>query len=146
MRVPSLLRRLARDEGGSTAVEFGLLGTFMIALLLGVLQIGIAMQNYNALRGISADVSRHAVVQYQNDNELTNTEIETWARARATNPPYALPATGMTVTVTTAANQRVTGALELNLFIRTKVTSLLELIGIDDFHISYSRPIFVVNS
>ena len=58
-----LFKRLAHDLQGSVAIEFALIGPVFLTMFLGVLQIGIGMQNYNALRGISADVARYAVVK-----------------------------------------------------------------------------------
>ena len=137
--------RLNDDESGVAAIEFGLLGSFMIAVLLGVLQVGIAMQNYNALRGVSAELSRYAVVQYQAGNELTNSQLETYGSALATSSPYLLPNVGTSVAVTPAATQRVSGATELNLQVTTQVASVLGMIGINSFPISHTRPIFVID-
>ena len=146
MRLPPFLARLGRNRDGSAAIEFALLGGFMITLLLGILQIGMAMQNYNALRGIAGDVARYAVVQYQSRNEISENQMEFWARSHATNDPYNLPANGMTISITPAANQRVAGATELTFSIQTQVTSILQLVGMRDFYISYSRPIFLINN
>jgi Flp pilus assembly protein TadG len=140
-----VLFRLGADEGGATAIEFGILGSFMVALLLGVLQIGIAMQNYNALRGVSADIARHAVVEYQAGREMTNSEINGWGRQRATNPPYDLSGQGFTVNVTTAADQRVAGATELSVTVSSDIASVLSIIGFKSFNISHTRPIFVID-
>ena len=74
-RLP-LLRRLARDVSGSTIVEFALLGPLMMAMMLGVLQLGVGMHGYNAMRSASADVARYAAVQYQTENELSNSQID----------------------------------------------------------------------
>lgn len=144
MRLLQTLRRIARDRRGSAAVEFALLGGFMIALLLAVLQVGIAMQQYNALRGVGGEVARYAVVQYQAHNELSNTQLSIYARSLATRPPYRLPADGMTVSIEDAPTQNVDGAMELRLQIQTQVTSMLGLVGLQDFYISYSRPIFII--
>ena len=151
MSSSTLAKRLRRDEEGAAAVEFGLLGLVMIALLMGVLQIGIAMQKYNALRGISADVARYAVVQYQSGTEVTNSQI--WAQAHqiATRPPYNLSGEqqqlgdGLDITVTTAVDQRIDGATELNFWIRTELPSVMTFLGVESLHVTHSRPIFVLD-
>ncbi|MCB2076703.1 MAG: hypothetical protein KDE55_03285 [Novosphingobium sp.] len=118
----------------------------MIALLLGVLQIGIAMQNYNAQRGVSADVAREVMVQYQMGNEMTAGQIRLMACNMARRSPYNLPVQcPNAVTVETAANQRVDGAIEMTLTVTSRVDSILSVIGMEDFNIRYSRPIFVVD-
>ena len=43
-----------KDESGSAVVEFALVGPVLIAMLMGVFHVGMAMQNYNALRSASA--------------------------------------------------------------------------------------------
>lgn len=71
-RLARTLRALLRQKQGSVVTEFALLAPTILALMLGVLQIGIGMQNYNAMRSVASDVMRYAVVNYQTGNELTN--------------------------------------------------------------------------
>lgn len=137
--------RLARDETGSSVVELGLLAPLMCSLLLGVLQVGIGMHSYNALRGIAGDVARYAVVQYQTDNELNNSQLQEYARSVATSPTYGLQDADVRVTIANAATQRVAGAKELSLTLEYKIDSYLGVIGIPDFTIGFSRPIFVLD-
>ena len=33
-------------------------------MMLGVFQVGMAVQNYNAVRSVAGDVARHAMVQF----------------------------------------------------------------------------------
>lgn len=140
-----LVRRLIAARDGSTIVELGLLAPLMCALLLGVLQVGIGMHSYNALRGISSDVARYAVVQYQTDNELSNSQLQDYARGVAIQPPYGLQDTDFTVDITNAGTQRVAGAKELNFVMTYKIDSFLGVVGLQDFTISFTRPIFVLD-
>lgn len=143
--VASFLRRLNKDRRGAVAIEFGLLGLFMIAVLLGVVQVGMSMQRYNALRSIAADVARNTVVQYQGGNEITADQIKLYATSTAQESPYFLPGEGLLCTVTTPGVQRVAGATEFTFTIRTQVDSITHVLGFDSFYITYSRPIFVVD-
>jgi Flp pilus assembly protein TadG len=136
---------LWRDASGAAIVEFGLLAPALIAMLLAVLQFGIAMQQYNALRGIAADVERFAVVNYQTNNKISTSQLATYGQSIATNSPYNIQANGLLITVTQPATQRVTGATEYSLSIRAEVTSILGVIGINDYYIYYTRPIFVLS-
>ncbi|MCB2065421.1 MAG: pilus assembly protein [Erythrobacter sp.] len=43
MRLPTFLTRLRRSDHGAAAVEFALLGPAFLLMMLGVLQVGIAM-------------------------------------------------------------------------------------------------------
>lgn len=143
-----LLHTLGADRSGSVVIEFALIGPTMIAMLFGVLQMGLAMQNYNALRGISADAARYAVVDSQSTTQastrLNDTQIEAYARNLAVHAPYGLIAQNVTVRLTTPATQRVTGATEKLLEIQYRIPSVLTIIGIDNIPISYSRPIFLI--
>lgn len=136
-------KSLLRDRGGAATVEFAIIAPFMLALLLGVFQVGVGMQAYNALRAISMETARHAAIEYQLNKPLSNEAIVSWARARAVNPPYLLSEGNLLVTTTAAANQRVAGASERTFTIRYTVPSFLTVIGFNSYYITYSRPIFV---
>jgi hypothetical protein len=71
-------------------LEFALVGPAFIVMLMGVLQVGIAMQNYNALRNVSADVARYAMIQYTTGNRLTNDQLNSYATTVAQSAPYLL--------------------------------------------------------
>ena len=139
------LRRLYAANGGSAIIELGLLAPLMCALLLGVLQVGLGMHSYNALRGISSDVARYAIVQYQTDNELGNSQLTDYARSVAISPPYGLQDSDVQVSVLNATTQRVAGAKELTFTITYTIDSFLGVIGLQDFSISFTRPIFVLD-
>ncbi|MGE3691817.1 MAG: TadE/TadG family type IV pilus assembly protein [Novosphingobium sp.] len=145
MRLFATIRRLARHEGGSAIVEFSLLAPALITMMLAILQFGLAMQQYNALRGVAGDVERYAVVNYQTSNRISTDQLATYTQQVATNSPYNIPTTGLRITVTQPATQRVTGATEYSLAIRAQVTSVLGIIGINDYYINYTRPIFLVS-
>jgi len=139
-----LARRLAADSSGSTAIEFAILAPVLFAALIGVLQIGVAMQAYNSLRGIAGDTARHAVTSYQINTDPSATVLESYGRGIATASPYGLASDELTLRVTVAGTQRVTGAQEFDLLLRYNVPTFLQIAGIDAIPISYSRPIFVV--
>lgn len=139
-------RRMLNDVRGSAAVEFALIGPAFIALLLGVLQFGIALQAYNAVRNVSADIARHVAVQFQasagEPNGLNDTTIEQVAISRAKSAPYLLRENNFRVTVEDAATQRVTGAIEKTISIEYDVPTVMPLFGFNGPTITYERPIF----
>ena len=137
------LAALLRNRAGSVAVEFALIGPALLGLLFGVLHIGIAMQSYNALRGISADVARIAVVNYQTDNRISTDQLQDIADGIATRAPYGLAPSRFIATMTAAGTQRVAGASEYSLTVTYRVPTLLQIMGISEFPISYTRPVFV---
>ena len=144
MKTRSLLSRIRRDEKGASAIEFALLSPALILMMVGVLQVGIAFQNYNALRGLSSDVARYAMVQYQTGNEISNSQIETWAENHALGAPYLLDQTRVNAVVTTPDTQRVDGANEIQLVVSYQIESFLGFAGIEFPFITYTRPIFLV--
>ncbi len=144
--IKGLFHRLGKAEDGAAAVEFGLLATIVITMLLGVLQVGIGMQNYNAVRNVSAEVARYAMVQYETGNKLSNSQIRTYALSTARSAPYLLDHTRVEASVLDAFPQRVAGARELNLQIRYQVPIIIGFLGIPDPQIGYRRPIFLLDN
>lgn len=143
-RLHNLLRAIRTRNEGSVVVEFGMLGGLFIGLLVGVFQVGVAMQNYNALRNVSSDVARYALVQYQTGNDLSNGQLRDWATTRATNAPYLLNGDNITITVTDAATQRVTDAKELSMTINYRIPTLMDLLGWESPTMTYTRALFVM--
>ena len=138
------LKHLLRSARGAVAVEFALIAPALLAMFFGVLQLGLGMQNYNALRSVSADVARHAVVNYQTANKLSTSQLAAYARTVASAPPSGLQASRLIATVELAPTQRVTGATEYTIRLQYQVPSFLGMIGIGSIPLDYSRPVFVV--
>src|SRR3546814_6664734 len=70
---------ILRDDSGATIIEFALLGPIVLGLMIAVIQIGLAMQSYNAVRSVTAETARFALVAYQQGNDPTNATIRTQA-------------------------------------------------------------------
>lgn len=102
-----LFKRLAKSRSGAAAVEFAIIGPFLITAMLGVFQIGLGMQNYNALRAVSAEMARYTLINYQSGNPIDNTLIRLHGRALAKDPPYNLHSDLLEVTVTTVTTPRL---------------------------------------
>jgi Flp pilus assembly protein TadG len=136
------LRRMGRDERGVTVLEFAFLSPLLIVMLFGVLQVGVMLQSYNALRHVSADVARHAMVQYATGNHLDNDELTLYARGIATHPPYILSST-MVVTVTDKATPDITGTTQKTLTIAYQIPSMLDSMGLSGPSVSVVRPLYL---
>ena len=137
-----VLRRLRRNAAGSTIIEFAILAPVIITLMLGILQVGIWMQSYNALRSVAADTGRYTAVQYQKVNHISNLDMASWAKNRAVDH-YLFKSTLLSTDVSDAANQQITGVTQKNLTLTYKYKSYLPIIGIGDPNVTFSRPIFV---
>jgi Flp pilus assembly protein TadG len=123
-------------------LEFALLSPLLIFLLVGTLQVGIMLQSYSALHHVTADVARHAMVQYATGNHLDDTELTLFARGKATAPPYMLTST-LVVTVTDTATPQIAGTTEKALTITYQIPSLLSSMGLNGPSITDARPLFL---
>ena len=143
-----LVTRLLPDQTASAAVEFALIGPIFLGMFLGVMQVGIGMQNYNALRRISADTARWAVTNYQAGDQKTAIQIQQQATDLAAAAPYGLEAGRFVsfVADSSVITQRVAGATEFRITLTYRVRTLLSVIGVGEIPLSYSRPIFVIPS
>ena len=137
-------RELARNERGGVLIEFAILAPAIIALMMGVFQMGVQLQNVNALRSISSDGARYAVVEYQKDNAITPASIETAIEQIATAAPYYLEASRLSVDVDPVDIGRVAGAEEFAIKLKYNAPNFLKVIDQDEFDIDYERPLFVV--
>jgi Flp pilus assembly protein TadG len=137
-------RSLRDDRSGSVVIEFAILAPVLITMLMGVLQMGLAMQNYNALRSVAAEASRYAVVQRQRNTTLATSAVEARARTVAIAAPYGLKTGRLTVACTNAATQRVSGATEMTLTLTYNIPTFLSIVGIGEIPLTFTRPIFVV--
>lgn len=139
-----MFKRLKREQSGSVIVEFALIAPVFLGMFLGVLHLGIGMQNYNALRSVSGDVARYAVINYQTNNRLTVSQLQDYANGIATQAPYGLVRSRFLATMTAATTQRVAGATEYSLTLTYNLPTMLGVLGIDELPITYTRPVFVV--
>jgi hypothetical protein len=134
--------RLGGDCRGSTMVEFALLAPAFIAMLLGVLQIGLGLQNYNALRGLSADVARYAMIKQSRGDPQSNDQLQTYVTTLGTGAPYLLDSS-LDPHVADATTQRIAGVRELTLTINYRIPTLFSAMGLRGPLITYKRPIFL---
>jgi Flp pilus assembly protein TadG len=139
-----LVKRLGRSSSGTALVEFALIAPAAIGLMLGVLQVGMAMQSYGAIRNVTADTARYAVVQHQRGIRPTNDLLRTQALGIADGAPYLLKRETLSVTVTDAAVQRVAGAREITVTVTYQIPEVLPLFGWASPTISHTRPVFVL--
>ena len=136
------LRQLGNDRSGSVIVEFGILAPAIITLLVGVVQIGMWMQTYNALRSVAAESGRYVAVEYQKAHRISNVEMALWARNHAISG-YLFKGSQLSTNVVDASTQSITGVTEKTLTLNYTMDSFMGIVGIPDIPVSFSRPIFV---
>ena len=139
-----LCGNIARDQDGSTIVEFAILAPAIIGLLFGVFQVGLGMQAQNAMRSIAQETARYAVVEYQKGNEVSNAAIENWAETQAMAAPYLLNS-DFDATVTAVSTPRVDGTFEKTLTLTYTPPAVVPLVEWVSPRLTYSRPIFVLD-
>ena len=139
-----MFRTLGREESGSTIVEFAILAPAIIGLLFGVFQVGLGMQAKNAMRSIAQETNRHAVVQYQLGNEITDSDIETWAETAATTAPYLLNNT-FDAAVVSVTTPRVAGTHEKTLTLTYTPPAVVPLVDWVSPQLTFSRPMFLLD-
>lgn len=142
----TFLGRLSTSQRGASAVEFALLAPVFISLMLGVVEVGLYMQNYTAVRSLASDAARFAAVEYQKNNVITEDVLEANFQAMGIASPYNLMNSQLTVTVTEVTPARVNGAREFDLDIAYALPDIIGGTTIDNFTINYSRPLFVLNN
>lgn len=139
------LRRLCSDRSGSAIIEFGILAPAIITLLFGVVQVGLWMHTYNALRSVAAESGRYVAVEYQKSNKISNVSMALWARDRAISA-YMFDGSQLSTSVVDASTQSIDGVTEKTLTLDYTMNSFMGIVGIGDIPVSFSRPIFVKTS
>ena len=145
-KIRQFSQRLYRDERGATVIEFAILGPVLIMMLLGVMQVGLYMQAQNALSSIAGDMSRYMSVEYQKDNEITNTQLEALAYTRAVSAPYLLNGSRVGTTAANAALQPITNVREIELTLTYQVPNVMAFATMGPMQLSYTKSIFVTIS
>lgn len=142
MTARRILGGLRRSDRGSTTVEFAILAPVIFSLMLGVLQLGLHMHNYNAVRSVATDTARWVIVEYQKGNSLTDEQVENKATAYGVNAPYLLEADNLTTSLT-KPNTDITGTIKMQIQVSYVPRNLLNFIGVASPTISVTRPIYV---
>lgn len=135
-------RRFSSDRRGSALVEFGILAPTILMLFVGILQVGLWMQSYNALRSVAADTGRYVAVEYQKSNQLSNVNMALWARQHAIDS-YMFQSTKISTDVSDAATQSIAGVTEKTLTLNYTMPSIFGIAGIGEIPVTFQRPIFV---
>lgn len=104
-----MMRRLAGDPSGATAIEFALTVPIFLLLMIATLQVGVAIQRWNALHSVAADVARCiAIASPRCTDDRSNTsaapEIDYAIRVAAAMGLGTIAADQVDTAVVTASN------------------------------------------
>ena len=136
------IHRFARDERGSIAVEFAMLSPLLFTMIFGVIQIGVSMQSYNAMRSICSETARYAIVEYMKKNEVSNDDIAAFAENVGESDKY-LFMENLQASVTDATS-RVSTASEKTLTVRYTPPALVAFLDWAQPELTFTRPIFLI--
>jgi Flp pilus assembly protein TadG len=140
----ALARKLAVSQSGAAVVEFALLGPLFLMLLFGMFQVGIYLQNFNAVQSLASDSARYVMVEYQKSNELTDEQIRSVILGQATNSPYLLDTNRLNITVDSTGASRIAGATEIDVEVRYELSEFIPGVELPLSVIEYSRSVWVV--
>lgn len=140
-----VVRNVLRTTRAAAAVEFALLAPLFFGLLFGVLQVGIYLQNYNAVQSVASDGVRIVMIEYQKGNELSDEQIRSVILARAVNAPYLLDTDRLIVNVDRSDDSRISGATEIEIEIGYTLADFVPGYELPGSTIRYERSIFVVS-
>jgi Flp pilus assembly protein TadG len=141
-RILTCAQTLRRDDRGGVLVEFAILAPVIFGLLFGVMQMGLQMFSYNALRAVATDTTRYAFVEYQKRNRISTQQIEDQAVAIAVAPPYGLQLDNFNAAVTTPASA-IAGTTRYQLELTYVPMNMLGFMGVGAPTITVIREIYV---
>jgi hypothetical protein len=136
--------RLARNQRGGAAIEFALLAPVFIALMMGVVEVGVYMQNYSAVRSLATDASRFTAVEYQKNNKISDSTLEDNIRSLAIASPYNLVDSRLSVDVDEVSPSPIDGARQFSLTLTYALPDIVGGTSIDNISIDYTRQLFVL--
>ena len=135
-----IFARLRREQDGAAVIEFAMLAPVLLAMCIGILAIGVQMQNYSAMRSLASDLNRYTVVEYQKSNEMTITDIRNVATSLAVNPLYGLQGDRLDVEVAEVASP-VSGAKKISLTL--SYSPFISFYGMDALTLTHQQNIYV---
>jgi Flp pilus assembly protein TadG len=138
------LLALLRNNSGAAIVEFGLLAPVFLTMMFGMLQVGVYLQNYNAVQSVASDGARYVMVEYQKDNELSDEQISSVMLGVATNAPYILDTDRIVVNIDRTGESRVDGATEIDISIEYTLNDFVPGVELPLTVVRYSRSVWVV--
>ncbi len=138
-----LLQRLRRCERGSV-LEFAFVFPSAIILIFGVVQVGLLMQAYNAMRSVMGDVSRYAIVRYMASDQQSDTQLTTKLIGVATSLPYALDDDQIdTATAVTDATNTLSGVKKIDFTLVYDVSGIVPYVNQGTYSLSISKSVYV---
>lgn len=115
-------RTLRRDRGGSVMLEFALIGTALLMVSMGGMELGLILWTQGALQSIAAEAARCGAIGTSACG--SSSAIATWVRT--VEGPIWLPsglASALTVNVNAAASGTACPAIGVGTFETVEITT-----------------------
>lgn len=116
------LRRIGRDQGGTAAIEFGMVAPVFFALVLGIIDVGRYMWTLNTMQYAIDDSIRAGVVREMTPEEVEARVKETLAHVSAGGLTVEALPTSSTLEVTAQATYAF--LFPISAFVKTTTISL----------------------
>ena len=142
--IGNLFKSVAKNDEGSTIVEFAILAPVVFGMFFSLIQIGISMQAYNSLRGVASDTARWAVVEYMKQEEVSESEVQTKAVEIAQSAPYLLN-DSIEAVITPADTPQIHGTHEWTLTLTYTPPEVLPFFDFVSGEQEFERPIFMID-
>ncbi|MDE2561238.1 MAG: pilus assembly protein [Sphingomonadales bacterium] len=138
----SFIARIRKDQTGSTLVEFAMLAPVFLAMVFGLFQTAVLIQNYNALNSAGADLSRFVVVEYQKGSTLSESQIQTAAVGIVSSKPYFLKSQRLDVSSSTSASD-MPGADKIAIHLAYQTGDFLQFFGVNGITMTFNKNLYV---
>lgn len=137
-------KRMENDQSGSVITEFAICAPVFLALLLGVFQVGIAVQAKNAMQSVIGEVGRNVAVGYLNsETELFGEgQVELLLTNTATNAAYQLKSEYIAVDAV-IADSDYADIKTLTMQITYDVPMFMPLGSMDSINLESSRTVYI---
>ncbi len=142
----NFLKKIGDNESGSVITEFAICAPALLVLLLGIFQVGFAVQAKNSMQSVIGEVGRNVAVAYLNSETeiFSEGQVELLLTNTATNAAYRL--NGENIEVDAAiVDSDYTGIKKLTLQINYGVPMFMPLGSMDQIDLEASRTVYIAD-
>lgn len=137
-------KRMEYNQSGSVITEFAICAPVVMMLLLGVFQVGIAVQAKNSIQSVIGEVGRNVAVGYLNsETELFGEgQVELLLTNTATNSAYKLKSDNIVVDAV-IVDSDYANVKKLKMQINYTVPMFMPLGSMDGINLEANRTMYI---
>ncbi len=142
----NFLKKMGQSESGSVITEFAICAPALLVLLLGVFQVGFAVQAKNSMQSVIGEVGRNVAVAYLNSETeiFSEGQVELLLSNTATNAAYKLNGNNIAVDAE-IVDSEYAGIKELTLQINYGVPMFMPLGSMDQINLEARRTVYIAD-